>query len=303
MDPGALFSRPDQLVVIGAVNGVIYGMIALGIVLVHRGTRTVNFALGETGTLSLYAAWWLVTDQGLPWVVGAAGAVTVAAAVAVGFERAVVRTMVRPSPTTTAVATIGLLTLVLAVELRAFSASPRLLPPPVSGRGVTVAGIVVSPTQLVSVVALVAASVGLGRLLRRTDFGLGVLATATDPEAARLMGVPVDRVRTFVWATGAALASVAALLMVPTIGTFAPGFATLLFVKGLVAAVIGGLDRLGGAPAGGLAVGVLEVATNRVFAASSVPNASLVGLAVVVLVVLAVRPAGLLPAPRTRGVT
>lgn len=290
-----------QVLVIGAVNGTIYALFAVGIALVYRGARTVNFAQGEMATVSLFAAWWLIADRGLPWLVGAAVALAAAAALGAGFQWLVVRHLARADRVMVAVATIGLLSVLLALEYQFFSASPRSLPGPVGGLGVKVFEIFVSPTQWISVVVVIAVAVGLGRVLRRTDFGLGVLAAAQDSDAARLMGVPVRRVSLFVWATGAAVASLAALLVVPSIGAFAPGFATELFVKGIVAAVIGGLASPNGAIAGGYALGFVESAARRLFAEATLPGLELIVLFVVVLVALLIRPTGLVATARTRG--
>jgi branched-chain amino acid transport system permease protein len=290
-----------QVLVIGAVNGTIYALFAVSVALVYRGARTVNFASGEVGTLSLFIAWGIVTDAGLPWLLGAAAAVAFAMTVGAAFEVIVVRRLGRADRATVAVATVGLLTLVLALEFQLFSASPRILRGPVKGLGIQVFDVYISPTQLIAFVVVIAVALALSQVLRRTDFGLGVLAAAQDPDTARLMGVPVGRVSVFVWAAGAGLAALAALLVVPSIGVFTPGFATELYVKGIVAAVIGGLASPTGAIAGGYALAVLESGTRRVLLHSTVPGLGLLVTLAVVLVVLVLRPTGILATARTRG--
>jgi len=152
----------------------------------------------------------------------------------------------------------------------------------------------VTPTQVISIVVLAATGLGLALLLRSTDFGLGVLAAADDPQAVRLVGVPLSRVSLFTWGTGAALASVAALLFEPTITVFAPGYAERIFVGGLVAALVGGLSSLPGAFAGGIAVGVIEVFVRDRTLTSSVPGLTTLAMFAVILLVLLARPRGLL---------
>lgn len=290
-----------QVLVIGAVNGTIYALFAVSVALVYRGARTINFASGEVGTLALFVAWGVVTDRGLPWVLGAVVAIAFAVALGAGFEVLVVRKLARADRATVAVATVGLLSLLLALELQLFSPSPRVLRGPVGGLGVQVFGIYVSPTQLIAFVVVIAVAIALGRVLRRTDFGLGVLAAAQDGDAARLMGVPVSKVSMFVWGAGAGLAALAALLVVPSIGVFTPGFATELYMKGIVAAVIGGLASPTGAIAGGYGLAVLESGIRRIFLRATVPGLELLVTLAVVLVVLIVRPTGLLATARTRG--
>jgi branched-subunit amino acid ABC-type transport system permease component len=288
-----------QIVVLGLIAGGIYGLFAVGVVLIYRGSGSLNFAQGEIGTFSLYVAWFVVTAHHLPWILGAAAAVAVAAALGAGFEFLVVRPMVDASRLAIAVATIGLLSLLLAGELRVYSASPRVVSAPIAGIGPSIFGVHVSPTQVLALLATIGVGVGLAVLLRRTDFGLGVLAAAQDPTAARLVGVPVARVSSFVWGAAAAAAALGALLIEPTIGVFAPGFASELFLKGLAAAIIGGLNSLTGAFVGGVTVGILEAAATRWIHPSGLPGIADLTIFVIVLGVLLVRPRGLLSGVRS----
>ena len=291
-----------QVLVIGLVEGTLFGLLAVAITLIHRGTGAINFALGEVGTFGLYVAWWLSIDQGLPWVVGAAGAVLAAVALSLAFERVVVRPMRVRNPLAISVATVGLLTALLSFEFQQFGGSPRAVPVPIDGLGIRIAGVNVSPTQLLSlgVVALIA--LGLGQFLRRTDFGLGVLAAAQDPDAARLVGVPLRRVTAFVWGAGGAVAALAALFVAPSIGALTPGFAsTHLFVVALIAAVVGGLSSLPGAFVGGLALGVLKSGVLRVFSESTLPGKEYLVYLAIGVAVLLLRPQGILGSTRLRG--
>src|SRR5687767_7887018 len=104
-----------QTLVSGLVAGGIYGILALGIVIVYRGTKVLNFAQAEIGTFGSYVAWWLSDDNHLPWAVGAAAGLVVTALLCVAFERLVVRRMVDEPRVTVAVATVGLLLLLIAL--------------------------------------------------------------------------------------------------------------------------------------------------------------------------------------------
>lgn len=290
-----------QVLVIGLVEGTLFGLLAVGITLIYRGTGAINFALGEVGTFGLYAAWWLTIDQGLPWLVGAAGAVATGVLLSLAFERLVVRPMRMSNPLAVSVATVGLLTALLSFEFQRFGESPREVPVPIHGLGVRVAGVNVSPTQLLSVVVVAAIALGLNQFLRRTDFGLGVLAAAQDADATRLVGVPLRRVTAFVWAAGGAVAAIAALFVAPTVGVLTPGFAsTHLFVVALIAVVVGGLSSLPGAFIGGLALGVLKSGVLRVFADSTLPGKEYLVYLAICVVVLLFRPNGILGNARLR---
>ncbi|MCA1824858.1 MAG: branched-chain amino acid ABC transporter permease [Mycobacteriales bacterium] len=281
-------------IVLGVLHGTIYGLIAVGLVLVYRGTRVINFAQGELGVFGLYIAYVLTTEHQLPWVVGAAGGILAAGAIGVAFEFFVVRRMVDASRLSISVGTVGLGLFLLGVELKIWGTSPRRVRGPVAGVGPTIGRVAVSNTEVVALVVLAVVGFGLALLLRNTDFGLGVLAASDDPVAVRLVGVPLSRISAFTWGTGAALAAVAALLFEPSITVFAPAFAQRLFIFGLVAALVGGLSSLPGAFVGGLTVGIIEAVVRGKTLTSTVPGLTTVAMFVVILLVLLLRPRGLL---------
>ncbi|HVE94809.1 MAG TPA: branched-chain amino acid ABC transporter permease [Acidimicrobiales bacterium] len=283
-----------EVVVFGLIAGGIYGLFAVGTVLVYRGSRVLNFAHGEIGMMCLFLAWYLVTERGLPWIVGALAAVALAAATGWAFERVVVRRMTEAPRVAVSVATVGLALLILATEIRLNGDNPRSLAGPIGGRGFQIAGVFVSPTQVLALLVTIAVAVGFATLLRRTDFGLGVLAAAQDPNMARLVGVPLGRVSGFVWAAGAAVTALGALLIAPTVQAFAPGAFGRLFLFGLAAAIVGGLTSLQGAFVGGIVVGLVEAGAGRLFAETSFPGLETLTIFVLMLLSLLLRPEGLL---------
>ena len=282
-----------QTIISGLANGGIYALLAVGIVLVYRGSRVLNFAQGEMGTFGLFVAFWLIEEVGTPWAVGAIGAIAAVSMIGFLFERIVVRNMGEAPRLTVAVATIGLLLLLFALELKIFGPSPRILRPPITGLGLQIAGFFVSPTQILALLTAVGLGFALAAFLKKTDFGLGVLAAAQDTGATRLVGIKVSRVSAFAWALAGGVSAVAALLIEPTIGLFAAGFMTGLFVRALAAALLGGLTSLPGAFVGGVAVGVIEAVVSQRFVQSSFPGIQSVSVMVVIVLVLLIRPQGL----------
>ena len=283
-----------QAIVLGLTTGSIYGLFALGVVLVYRGSGALNFAQGEIGTAALFAAWWVSTERGLPWAVGALAAIAFAVLIGLAFERLIVRRMVSAGRVAVTIATVGLLSFLVAGEYQLLSATPRSVAAPVSGAGFEIFDTFVSPTQVIGIVVTLALAGGLALFLKRTDFGLGVLAASEDPVTVRLVGVRTARVSSFVWGTGAALGAVAALLIEPTIGVFTPGFGSSnLFLRGLAAAVVGGLTSLPGAVVGGLVVGLLEQISGHLFIDSSLPGVRTLAVFVLVLATLLIRPRGI----------
>lgn len=285
-----------QTIVSGLVAGGIYGILALGIVMVYRGSRVLNFAQAEIGTLSCYVAHEIVVGHDMPWLVGAAAGLFVAGGTMGLFEALVVRRMTEAPRLTVAVGTIGLLLLVIAVELVHFGPSPRFLRGPFEGRFVELFDYRVSHTEILAFVLAATVGLGLNAFLRRTDFGLGVLASAQDANTVRMMGISFARVSQFTWITAGLLGGVAVLLFEPTVGAFQAGtFSTgvnALFVPALAAALLGRLTNLSHAFLGGMAVGVTEAFVKRQFLGSEFPGAPSVAVFTIIVAALLLRTAG-----------
>ncbi|HVF12881.1 MAG TPA: branched-chain amino acid ABC transporter permease, partial [Actinomycetota bacterium] len=272
----------------------IYGLLAVGLVLVYKGTRALNFAQGELGTFGLYIAWVFTHDDRMPWFVGALAAMAIVGLIGWLFERFVVRNMIQASRLAVAVATIGLFFLLFSIEIKVWGVSPKVVAPPLEGLGPKLAGFHVSPTYMLAFAAVAIMGVALAAFLRKTDFGLGVVAASQDPVAVRLMGIPLNKVSSFTWVTASVIGVIAGLLIEPSIGAFAPGFMTPLFVNGLAAALLGGLTSLPGAFLGGAAIGVLESLVKYFFLGSLFPGISVLAVFMVIITVLLLRPQGIL---------
>ncbi|MBV8193987.1 MAG: branched-chain amino acid ABC transporter permease [Candidatus Dormibacteraeota bacterium] len=285
-----------RALVIGLVQGSAYGLIAIGLVLVYRGSRVLNFAQAEIGTASWFIAWIVSGLWHQPVWMGMLAALLTALAIGITFERAVVRPLTSAPRLTVAVATVGLFSLLVALEVYLNGPTPRYLAQPIGGFGPQIAGIYVSWTQVLSFVIVIAVSLGLGVFLRYTDFGLGVTAAAQDPTAARLVGIPLSRVSMFTWGAAAVLGSVAALLIAPTLAFITPNaIGPQLFICGLAASLLGGLTSLTGAVVGGLLVGVVTSEATAI-APNGIVGFFTIVLFAIVMAVLLFRPQGLLGA-------
>ena len=283
-----------QPIILGPIAGSIYALIALGITLVYKSSRVLNFAQAEVGSLTLYATYGVSVSLGLPWIVGALASIGGGLAIGLLFELLVIRRMITAPRVTVAVATIGLFSLMLAVEAQFFLGKIFILPPPFTHGGVTMAGVYVSANQWLALGVVVVVASALAAFLRFTDFGLAVLASADDPVAAQLMGAPRNKISAFIWGTSGALSALAVLLIEPTVGALAPGAFAGLFVGGLTAALVGGLSSLAGAFVGGLVVGIVEAEVKAHLVISQIPSTNVAAMLVIVLLVLLLRPQGLL---------
>ncbi len=249
-----------QQVVDGLGRGGTYAMLALGLGLVFGVMHLVNFAHGELITVGAYVAYRLVTD-GVDWWLVAPAMVAAAVGTAVATERVAFRRVRGASEFTLLLTSFGVAIVVQTLFRMYVSAKPRQFTTP-GWRfdTVEVLGISLEVYDLVTLAVTLVTLLGLLWLLRRTTFGVALRASAEDFDAARLMGVRADRAISGAFALSGVLAGIAAVLIVIRTGQAEPAMGLDPLLKGVVAAIIGGLGSLGGAVLGGFALGLTEVA-------------------------------------------
>jgi branched-chain amino acid transport system permease protein len=181
----------------------------------------------------------------------------------------------------------------IALELTIFGPLPRQLDPPISGQGITVFDVIISPTQLLSLLLVAVVGGALAAFLRFTDFGLSVRAAAQDQEAVRFLGIKLARVSLFTWGLAAVFSAVAALLIEPTVGTLSPSAFGGIFLKALAAALIGGLGSMPGAFAGGIVVGIAEAEIRHATVSSDLSGLPELCIFAAVVATLVLRPNGI----------
>lgn len=277
-------------VVIGLFTGAGYALLAAAFVLVYKGTRVFNLALGEIGGAGLYVAWWLLDD--LPVLAACAVGVATSALLGAVLELTLVRRLLNRTALAALASMLGVALTLAYVEALVFGMNVKTFPSPVGTGRVTLGSTVVTAPRLALLAAAGLVAAGLGIFLRRTRFGLMVGAATSDAALARVSGVRVERVRAFVWALAGAMSAVAAILLAP-VATFFPLSSTVVLVPALAAALLGGLTSLTGAFVAGVGIGVVESLTTRWTSVAGAPDLAVL---VLLLVVLLARPGGLLGA-------
>ena len=247
-----------QVVFSGVAQGCIYGLIALGFVLIYKATETVTFAQGELMMLGAFAGLACVTYMG--WHFGVAVLVSLLVMACVGWliERAVINPVLGQPAFAIVMLTIGvgyvargLVTMVPNIGTETHS-----LPVPYADTSFKLGGLVLGATQLV-VMATTAVLCGLLYLLfKYSRVGIAMQATSQNQLAANYMGIPVKRLNSLVWALAAVVATVAGLLLAPI--TFVHANMGFIGLKAFPAAVVGGFGSLPGAIVGGIIIGVVE---------------------------------------------
>jgi ABC-type branched-subunit amino acid transport system permease subunit len=293
-------------VVLGTTRGLIYGVLALGLVLIYKGTRVLNLAQPFFGLLGAFICWWLTAKaQFLPFAASTRPRVLVAVAVtlavigvqAMGLERFLFRKLRQAPRLVTLVATLaigqGVLGLVVVLFRRNQGQAEQLRVIPTVVRGVAELGhvnLTGGDLQILALVPLVALELAL--FFRLSRFGVAIRAAAENTDSARLLGISVNRVASFSWIAGLMLSALAGILLASSQGTLAIStLSTGFLVRALAAALIGGLTSLPGALVGGLVVGIGEATISGVFRGTIGAADGVFFVAVVVMLI--VRPQGL----------
>ncbi|MFN7307655.1 MAG: branched-chain amino acid ABC transporter permease [Acetobacteraceae bacterium] len=247
-----------QIIVSGITAGAVYALVALGFVVLHRGTRVVHFGLGDQLTMSAYLVVIAQVFLGAPFMLAIIFAVILSAGFGIAIERGVMRPL-RGAPLLVMV----IATLAIGAAIReGLRASMGPLPWPVpfllSPAPFTIGGLVLVPANLAVVGVAFAVMLGLFFTLRYTRFGRAIVAVYENPTGAAIVGISVRQVNSRLWGLSSVLAAIAGILVAPLI-TLSPDMGTI-GIKGFAAAVLGGFNSLPGAIAGGLLLGVLETA-------------------------------------------
>ncbi len=247
----------------GAILGMTSALAAVGLALVWRSNRVVNFAQGDLGAFPATVAVLLITLSGLPWLLGVT--IGIGAAVVVGAlaDILVIRRFARSPRLLLTVATLGLAQILAFGALylpKAWGAGPaiRRIPPPFEWTA-QIGGVGFNANDLIAVVVAPVLLAAVALLLRRTDTGVAVRAAAERMDRAATLGVPVQRLETRVWVLTTML-SFAAVTLAAGISSlpFGAGLGLAVLLRALAAVVTGRMTHLVTIGATAVALGVLE---------------------------------------------
>ncbi len=278
-----------QVIVSGVSQGCIYGLIALGFVLIYKATETVNFAQGELMMLGAFVGVTATTVLGLPYWAAIAATLLVMALFGFLLERVVLEPILGQPAFAIIMVTIGIgfVARGLVTMIPGWGTETHMLETPFRGEIVRAGGLVVAAEHLVIIAATVLLVAVLYVFFRFSRVGIAMQAASQNQLAAYYMGIPVRRLNGLIWALSAAVAALAGLLLAPL--TFVHVNMGFIGLKAFPAAVVGGFGSLPGAIVGGIIIGVVE-ALSGVYLPEGFKD---VAAYVVVLIMLAVRPSGL----------
>ncbi|MCU1395579.1 MAG: branched-chain amino acid transporter permease [Ilumatobacteraceae bacterium] len=301
-----------QYVLNGLANGSIYALIALGIVVIYRGTNHLNFAQGEMALLATAGAWW-INEKGVPLALSILLAASIAFVGGGVIEFGLIRPAGKKSPFAVVVVTIGL--------FQALNSFTSLLFPKV-GNGVKfgslfpnkpadffrLPGGTIWRYERLGVLVTVLVITGLlFALFQKTKIGLAIRMVANNPDSARLSGVPTTRILMMSWGISAFIGAIGGSLIGGINANINISTMFGVFLLASAAATLGGLDSPLGALVGGLSLGVVESLVSNYpknwWASSYIGADTAIAVAfVIILVVLLVRPSGLFGSSRVERV-
>ena len=280
-----------QFLIAGLSAGSLYALVALGLVLVYRSTRVLNFAHGEVATLGAFVTFSLVM-AGHSFGLALAGGVLAGAAVSVGFYFVVLVPAQRRGggPLGLVILTLGLSQVLHGFTMYRWPAEPERFPFPISeGATLRVGPLFVSPLSLATLAVGLVGALVLYLVIEKTRLGLALRAISENLQAAQTLGLPTRPILAFAWGLSSALAVVAGVFLAAQL-ILDPFFMLDPFLKAFAAATLGGLNSLPGAVVGGLLLGALESLAGAYL---GIEFKNTLAFFVIILVLL-VRPEGLL---------
>ncbi|MDR0904843.1 MAG: branched-chain amino acid ABC transporter permease [Oscillospiraceae bacterium] len=276
----------------GISLGSIYAIIALGYTMVYGIAKMLNFAHGDVIMVGAYACFFVVTRYELPAVLGVLIAMAVCTLLGVFIERLAYKPL-RSAPSLAVLITaIGISYFLQNAAQLLWTSNPKVFRSVVGDASLKLFGgrLSVSVSALVTVAVCIIIMIGLTWFTGKTKMGKAMRACSEDKGAAQLMGINVNATISMTFAIGSALAAIAGVLLCSAYPTLMPTTGSMPGIKAFTAAVFGGIGSIPGAMLGGILLGIIEI-FGKAYISTQLSDAIVF---VVLIVVLLVKPAGLL---------
>lgn len=282
----------------GLQLGSIYALVALGYTMVYGIILLLNFAHGDIIMVGAYISWLVMSKLGLNPAIAVVLSIVGCMLLGVLIDKAAYAPLRDAHRLSILITAIGVSYFLENGSHLLFGADAKVVPAYTSVSNIQVGDLTLSFSAIVTVVVTAIATVVLTFLVQKTKLGKAMHAVSEDMGAARLMGINVNTTISFTFAVGSALAGIGAVLYCMAYTQASPTMGIMLGTKAFVAAVLGGIGSIPGAVIGGLLVGFAEVLVSAI--GLSVWQDAVVFL--LLIVVLIVKPTGLLGRPMTEKV-
>ena len=275
----------------GISLGSVYAIIALGYTMVYGIAKMLNFAHGDVIMVGAYVCFFATGQFGLPPLAGVLLAMVVCTVLGMVIERLAYKPLRQAPSLAVLITAIGVSYFLQNSALLLWKSDPKVFTSVVGNGSVKLFGgeLTITHVAIVTVLACVVIMLALTWFTGRTKMGKAMRACSEDKAAAQLMGINVDSTISMTFAIGSALAAIAGVLLCSTYPSLMPTTGSLPGIKAFPAAVFGGIGSIPGAMLGGILLGIIEI-----FAKAFNTNISDAVVFAVLIVVLLVKPTGLL---------
>jgi len=275
----------------GLTLGSSYALIALGYTMVYGIVQLINFAHGEIYMFGAFAGLFLVTVVGVNIVYALLGAMVFCMVLGVVVERVAYRPLRGKSSRLSAlISAIGVSIFLSTLMVIIGGTNARSYPDVIPIHTYQLGAVQFSSLQIIILGLSAVLMIGLELMVRRSRIGKAMRACSQDIEAAALMGISVNRVISFTFAIGSALAAAGGVMVGIYYNAVWPYMGTMAGMKAFCAAVLGGIGSIPGAMIGGISLGIMEI-MGVAYLSSSYKDA--IAFAILILVLI-IRPQGLM---------
>ena len=245
-----------QLLINGLVIGTLYGVVAMSFVLIYKATQVVNFAQGELLLVGAWVCWVMLTRYEVPFYIGMPVTLVFMFLFGIAIQIVILRPMIGEPIISVIMVTIAMSTAFQALMKWIFGVNLQPFPKIFTTETVAVFGLKIQTVYLMSLVVSVAMMGGMAWFFRVSKYGLAMRATAFNQQVAQSLGISVKNVFAIAWAISATVSAVAGVVVAVVNGVSSglSGYG----IKVFPAAILGGLDSVGGAVLGGIIIGLLE---------------------------------------------
>lgn len=278
----------------GISLGSIYAIIALGYTMVYGIAKMLNFAHGDVIMVGAYIAYCGMQMWGLPVPVAILVSMAFCTVLGIMIEKLAYRPLRQVTSLAVLITAIGMSYLLQNLALMIWGAGSRVFPSTfINGSSIRLGGLSISIAAVIAICVNIVIMVGLTLFTSRTKTGKAMRCVSEDRGAAELMGINVNRTISITFAIGSALAAVAGVLLCSAYPVLQPTTGSMPGIKAFTAAVFGGIGSIPGAMLGGVLLGVIEI-FGKAYISTELGDAIVFA---VLIIVLLVRPAGLLGKP------
>jgi branched-chain amino acid transport system permease protein len=280
----------------GLSMGAIYALLALGFVLIFKSTGIINFAQGELSMVGAFIGYSFTTLMGVPYLVAFFITLILAAVLGGAIDLMFFRRMVGEQMFSTIIVTVGLASILTCIAGLIWGHDVYAIHSPFTHQTVGVGGVVLSQGSLYTIITSIILLVMFVLFFHRSLLGIAMKGTAEDSDTSGLMGINVKRIHMVAWAIGALVAAVAGIFLAEQ--SFVRLVMSSTGIKAMAAAILGGMESIGGAILGGVLIGLIEG-----FAANYLSGIEIVGFHfgdvkdvaafAIMIIVLMVRPHGI----------